>query len=117
MAYENMVISAIPGQGRDPLSWEYEGSLVAPGVSPWILIPDRTLKVAITLSFSGGGTAKVQTTTNKVITVQTGSPVAVDWDHGTVSTIIQDSCDPCTAIRVEQVGVGVVDYSIVARGL
>jgi len=74
------------------------------GNSDWILIPSRVSKITVTLVVENGATAKVQTSTNTINEIKDNHPdiVAIDWDHGEVSTNTQDSCDPVTAIRLVQ---------------
>lgn len=94
------------------VAWEKEIDLAAPGNSDWLLIPDEVQGLSVTLSFSGGGSGKVQTTTDVLNTVKTGSPVTVDWPAGEVSSTTQDFCVPVTAIRLVQINAGTAKMTV-----
>lgn len=89
------------GQDR---SWEAELNLDAPGNSEWVIIPEKISGISVTVSFTAGATGKMQTTTAKVDTILTGSPVAIDWPFGTVATNQSKVCRPCSGMRAVQIG-------------
>jgi hypothetical protein len=91
------------GQAR---SWEDEVNLSAPGSSDWIIIPEKVRGVSVTVSFTGGATGKMQATTDRVNTIETGTPVAVDWPFGIVSVTTQRRVKACSGLRAVQVGTG-----------
>ena len=85
----------------------FEGSLSLSGAgnSNWIVIPNGVQTIAVTVTPTTA-TAKVQTTTDTIATLEASGEVAVDWDAGEVSSSTQDVCSPVTAIRLVQVGAG-----------
>ena len=99
------------GQER---SYEAEINLNAAGNSDWIIIPERIKFISVTVSFTGA-TGKIQTTTDKVNTIINGSPVAIDWPFGTISTNQTKVCRPCSGIRAVQVGAGTMKVTLRAQ--
>lgn len=93
-------------------SFEGEITLIAPGVSDWILIPDKIQNVSITLSFTAGASGKVQTTTDEVWTVKTGVPIAVDWPFGEVGNNRTEICNPVSGIRAVQIETGTMKVTL-----
>jgi hypothetical protein len=106
MGYKEMNVCGENTGDPRKVAWESEINLAAPGNSDWILIPDEVQGLSVTLSFAGGGTGKVQTTTDILNTVKSGSPIVVDWPAGEVGVTTQDFCVPVTAIRLVQVNAG-----------
>jgi hypothetical protein len=115
MSAQNFDVSQINTGDARKVAWEKEIDLVAPGNSDWLLVPDEVQGLTVTLSFTGGGSGKVQSTTDKVDTVKTGSPVAVDWPLGEVSSSTQDFCLPVTAIRAVQINAGTLKMTARAQ--
>lgn len=87
------------GQDR---SWEKEIILKSVSNSEWVIIPEKIKIIDVTVSFTGGASGKIQTSTDLVDTVKNGSPVAIDWPFGTVNTDQSKSCKPVTAMRAVQ---------------
>ena len=100
------------GQDR---SWESELNLSAPGNSEWVIIPEKIQKISVTVSFTGGATGKIQTTTAKVDTILNGSPVVIDWPFGTVSTNQSKVCMPVSGMRAVQIGSGTMKVTMRAQ--
>lgn len=88
----------------DNIGWEYDtGDIASPGDGDSIIIPDNIKDIIVTL-YINAGQGKVQTTTNKVQDViDDNSVIWVDWDPGLVSSTIQDTAPPVTAIRMVNV--------------
>lgn len=99
MGWENMEVAQINTGYQRQVAFEKEINLTGVSVSNWIIIPDQIQKIDVTISFSGGATGKIQTSTDKVNVVKTGSPVLIDWPFGTVSENIARACKPVTAMR------------------
>jgi len=113
--YKEMTTSQIlTGRGENR-SYEHELNNSSPGNSIWVLIPDKINIISVTLSFTGGGSGKMQTSTDKVDTVKNGSPEYKNWPFGEVSASRQERCDPCTAIRLEQINAGTMKVSVRAQ--
>jgi hypothetical protein len=91
------------GQDR---SWEKQIILKAVSISDWIIIPEKIKIIDVTVSFTGGASGKIQTSTDLVDTVKNGSPVPIDWPFGTVSSDQSRSCKPVTAMRAVQEAAG-----------
>lgn len=100
------------GQAR---SWEYEINLNSPGESEWIIIPEKINTIDVTISFTGGATGKMQTSTDKVDIIENGSPVPIDWDFGIISDNRSEGCDPVAGIRAVQIAAGTMRVSIRAQ--
>ena len=79
----------------------YKEELSAPGNGAWIFIPAGAKAVVCTMSFPGGGSGKVQTTTDPVLDVKddVAGITAADWVDGTVMVTTSNVCAPVTAIR------------------
>lgn len=99
------------GQER---SYEKEVNLNSAGNSDWIAIPERIRHISVTVSFVGA-TGKIQTTTDPVDTIRNGTPVAIDWPFGIVSTNQTNVCKPCSGIRAVQVGAGTMKITLRAQ--
>jgi len=83
---------------KDEKQFFYTEELTSPGNTDWILKPNGTDGMGVTLEISSGS-GKVQATTSSVDDCIANTAVAVDWDLGTVSGTVQDSCIQVTAIR------------------
>ena len=106
MATVEMTIVTLSGRNvEDEYGYEYEDTLAGGGNGDWILIPVDVRSVAVTCS-AVGTTAKVQTTTDLVASVEADTAVGVDWDDGAISSATSGSCVPPTAIRLVQTGAG-----------
>lgn len=114
MAVKYMSLAPLNKGDQQVQAWEIEDNLVAAGNGDWILVPDDVSNISVTLSFSGA-TGRVETTTDKIDTVENGTPVAVAWSAGTVGSTTQDAMVPCTAFRVVQVGAGTVKLTARAQ--
>jgi len=92
------------------LAWEGEFDLSSAGNSDPIIIPDGINKISVTLVPSGGATAKVQTSTDKVNDLEQGDSglTWIDWYAGIVSVATQDVAEPVSGMRFVQVGSGAV---------
>lgn len=106
MAWKKMLIAPVEQTINNSVAYEIEENLIAASNSDSILIPGGIQNIAVTISFTGGATGKVQTTTDKINTVKNGSPDWVDWDIGVVGATRQDVSVPVTAIRAVQVTPG-----------
>lgn len=99
MAYDTMTQQrASINDEADQKSWYYEETLASPGNGKWILKPNGTDGMGVTLVISSG-VGKVQATTDSIDNIIAGTETAVDWDLGTVSGTTQDSCIQLTAVR------------------
>lgn len=97
------------GQDR---SFEKEIELSAPGNSNWINIPEKIFGISVTISFTGGASGKIQTSTDLIYTIQTGTPVPVDWPFGVVSETISKRCRPVSGMRAVQVAAGTMKVTM-----
>jgi len=89
-----------------PRAWEIEINLNAPGNSDWIIIPEKVQNISATVSFQDGGTGKIQTSTDTVYEIENDNFIAVDWPWSEISTTLQKTCKPPTAIRAVQINAG-----------
>ena len=97
-------------------AYEMELSLSSIGNTQWILIPLRVQQITVSLIFTDGARAKVQTTTTPILTVKTGTPTPLDWPHGVVNENCADVCVPVTAVRmVKTVETGTVKIEVRAQ--
>lgn len=101
----------LSGDAKWP-AWEGEIDLSAPGFSDWLLIPDKIQNVSVTITFTLGATGKVQTTTDIVSTIKTGTPLAIDWPFGVVGVDTQKACYPPSGIRIFQIAPGTMNFTI-----
>lgn len=100
------------GQDR---SWEFEINLSAAGFSEWVIIPEKIKGISVTASFTGGASGKVQTSTDPVAVVKTGSPIAIDWPFGEVDINMSKSCRPVSGMRAVQIGTGTMKLTLRAQ--
>ena len=99
MAYDAMTQQrASINDEQDQKSWYYQETLTSPGNGKWILKPNGTDGIGVTLVISSG-VGKVQATTDSIDNIIADTATAVDWDLGTVSGTNQDSCVQLTAVR------------------
>jgi hypothetical protein len=84
------------------ISYEYDQTLVyvsTPLTSDPIIMPNNIDQIAVTLSITAGE-GKVQTTTNKLADVISGTSVVWhDWELGSIIATDQDVAAPVTAMR------------------
>jgi len=115
MAKVEMTIVVLPSTNvENEYAYEYQDDLAAAGDGDWILIPADVRTVVATCEASGT-TAKVQTTTDTIASIDAGTETAVDWDEGSVSTAVSAACDPPTAIRIVQDGAGTSKLTVRAQ--
>lgn len=100
------------GQDR---SFEIEINLTSAGNSEWIIIPEKIRFISVTVSFTGGATGKIQTTTDKVDTIRNGSPIAIDWRFGEVTNNRTEVCKPVSGLRAVQIESGTMKVTIRAQ--
>lgn len=97
-------------------AYEMELSLSSIGNTQWILVPLRVQQITVSLIFTGGARAKVQTTTSPILTVKEGTPNSLDWPHGVINQNCSDVCVPVTALRlVKTVDSGTVEIEVRAQ--
>jgi hypothetical protein len=94
-------------------AWFHEEVLTSPGNGAWILKPNGTNGMGVTLSISSG-VGKVQATTDSIDNIINGSAEGVDWDLGTVSGTEQDSAVQLTAVRQVNIS-GTTKIKVVAQ--
>lgn len=89
-------------------AYEEELNLSSESNSHWVMVPEDVSSISVTISFTGGGRGKVQTSTDLFRKVQSGSLeiVPVDWSLGVVEDTIQDQVVPVTALRLVQTSSG-----------
>jgi len=84
------------------ISFEYDQSLVYVSTeltSDPIIMPNNINQIAVTLAITAGS-GKVQTTTNKLADVISGTSVVWhDWELGSIIATDQDVAAPVTAMR------------------
>lgn len=97
------------------VAWEANIQLTSAGESDWIIVPDNVDGVQVQVSFTGGGSGKIQATLSPVATIKSGSPVPEDWDFGEVSTTIIESCEPVSALRAVQINAGAMTINMRAQ--
>lgn len=115
MATINLQVAKTEYSRGEPRKWEREIVLDTPGESEWIIIPEQVDIISITVSFTGGATGKIQTTTERVYIVKTGSPLAEDWSYGVVSVSFTKTCKPCSAIRAVMIHSGTMKITIISQ--
>jgi hypothetical protein len=114
-AYKEMSVApSLSPTGKT--AFEATDTLVAGGDGVSILIPAGISAISVQVTMSGGGTCNVQTTTDPVATVKSGSGITwVAWDKGTVSSTAQAVCAPVTALKLVQVHAGACALSVRAQ--
>ena len=112
---EKMNVVPVNNGNQGFTAWEHEISLIAPGNSAWVLIPDQINRIDVTLSFTGGSSGKMQTTTEKIDTIKNGLPIAIDWPFGSIDVSRSESCKPVSAIRAVQEAAGTMKVTIRAQ--
>jgi hypothetical protein len=112
----NMDVAPINVGNQSNFAFQKTVNLAAGGNSPWIILPDEIKSFSVTVSFTGGGTGYVETTTDALETVQSGTGIiGKTWDVGTVGTTTQGAALPCTAVRAVQVNAGTMKMSVRAQ--
>jgi hypothetical protein len=113
MSYKEMnVCSENTGDARK-VAWESEVNMVAPGNSDAIIIPDEIIFISTTMSFTEGGSGKVQVTTDRIAVVKEGLGITwVDSWWGETSDTYCDVYFPVTAIRAVQINAGTMRMTI-----
>jgi len=107
MSCKEMQVVNVKSGGQGRVAFEAECELASIANGPWILVPDEIQHIAVTFVNTDTAGGKVQTTINIVDDVKNDSGViAVDWDLGEVTEIVQDVCVPVTAIRLVQTTLG-----------
>lgn len=91
-------------------AFEDEINLNAPGESDWIIIPAIINVITVTVSFTGGASGKMQTTTDP--NDNFSSAVSVDWPFGEKSETFSATCKPVSGLRAVQVGTGTMKITI-----
>jgi hypothetical protein len=110
-------MTQVPVQGEaSELAWEAEDSLAGAGNGKAIIVPDGVNQLAVTLAITSGS-AKVQTTTDKINAVEQEKATVtwVDWDAGEVSATRADVCAPVTALRLVQTTAGATALKVRAQ--
>lgn len=88
----------------DNKGFEYQETLTSSGNGDSVIIPDCVSKISVTLEITGGGSGRIQATTNLLQDVLDDNNVVwIDWDNGVVAASTQDAMEPATAIRVVNV--------------
>lgn len=107
-SFDNLSIATLGTSVTDSFGRPfYEGlfEYTTPGDQPPIVLPP-VVALAFTITPGvGGGVFALQVTTDPLSVLQ-GDPssvVWVEWPHGEVSSVVQDSLFPCTALRVRLV--------------
>jgi hypothetical protein len=116
MAWVNMDVAPSLEGGDRSFGFQYVASLAAAGNGDSILIPDDVDNVSVTVQAAGGATAEVQTTTDDIVTVQSG--VGVTWVPSSLSgvtTAQAGTFHPVTAIRIVQTGAGTSKMTVRAQ--
>ena len=100
MGFLSMQVATEPTVGRDrKFAYEQEVSLIAPGNSDWILIPEDITSVAVTL-FVTDCEATVEATTDSIRAVIADTAEGLEWDLGRVRGSVQNRACPVTAVRM-----------------
>lgn len=99
MAVDTMaLVRASLNDETNELGWEYSETLASPGNGKSVLLPNGCNGLSLTLSVTAGS-GKIQTTTDLLENIHSGTAVWVDWLVGTVTVTTQDYCKPVSAIR------------------
>ena len=115
METKNLQVAKTEYSRGEPRAFEIEINLDAPGFSEWVIIPEQIDIISVTVSFTGGATGKMQTTTDLVYTIKTGSPTAEDWPYGEISVSVTKTCKPCSGMRAAMSGSGTMRVTIRAQ--
>ena len=86
----------------EPRAWEVEINLDTSGNSDWVIIPEQISTISVTVSFEGGATGKIQTTTDLVYIIRTQIPTPIDWPFGEVNNNRIEVCDAISGLRAVQ---------------
>lgn len=115
MSWKEMEVAPVAQGEITQFAYEFVVELSSVAVSDWIIVPTGINIVTVTLSVGSGGKGKVQTSTDGVLIVKDGSPIAVDWDFGEVDENTQDAGLPPTAIRLSQTFAGTTKLTVRAQ--
>jgi hypothetical protein len=115
MSVVKMQTAPINEGAANHFAFEYEGNLAAGGDGDSVLLPDEIQGFSVTVSFTGGGTGYVSTTTDTIDKVKAGTAVWVAWPEGTIAATHQDYARPCTAIKMTQVAAGTMKMTVRAQ--
>jgi hypothetical protein len=80
--------------------------LEAVGFSKWVILPELSKTISVTISFSGGASGKVQHSTDQIKDIKNGNAIPIDWPWGEGSTNQSHSVRPVTALRLVQTSAG-----------
>jgi hypothetical protein len=114
VGWKDMQVSPAPGAGGTA-AYELEVSLATAGNSEWVIVPRGTDTVTITVVCTGGATAKIQTSTDTVYTVKSGTPTPVDWGAGATTGPLTEYTIRVTAWRLVQIGAGTAKAKATAQ--
>jgi hypothetical protein len=106
MGYKFMQPVSINTQNQTQRAFEHKEELSAASSSDWIIVPDDIRGVSVSVSASGGATARAETTTSLYKDVISDTAQPETWPSGEVTTITSQNAHPCTAIRLVQTGAG-----------
>ncbi len=107
MGWQSMEVSPVVPGDIVQFSYEKEILLDAVGVSDWIMIPRGVRDISISLYLTGSATASVETTMDLIRNVKAGTALFQTWARGIVLKDTQDSCYTVTAMRLNQVTLGI----------
>lgn len=114
MAYKEMTATPSAMGNNTDIDYYGEVSLASAANSDIILLPKGIKTFSCTVSVGSGAQAKVQTSTDSRYTVQSGSPIWIDWASGLVSANTSASAYKVTAVRLVQSGTGTSKLTVVA---
>jgi hypothetical protein len=103
-------VTAQPCIGKGQASaWEQELTSDKKGISDYIVVPHNIGLITVTVSFGGGGSGYVETTTARNYQVSENDDVVWEkWPPGYVATTRRWVFAPCTAIRIVQKTSGIM---------
>jgi hypothetical protein len=112
-----LYMSPVPvsGNRNEGFAYEIEVDLAAAGDSAAVIIPSGVKGLVVTLSFASSGSGEVQTTTDLVYTVKTGTPIWAIWPSGEVSSTTSKECAPVSAVKLTQIHSGTAKMTIRAQ--
>jgi hypothetical protein len=77
-------------------------NLESVGSSQWLILPELSTQITVTISFEDGATGKVQHSTDQIKDIKSGNAIPIDWPWGIVDSNQSHACDPVTALRLVQ---------------
>lgn len=106
MAYHMMKAAPLSVGSEKIFAFEEEVTLEAADTGDDVLVPDDVRGIALSLSFTGTATGKIEFTLSKVNTVQAGDGIWQDWDEGDITDQATTTAYlvPVTAFRVVMTG-------------